>query len=97
MNRYVLHDNEQLRLVVEVKVGLVVITLWFGPAPGCSFDCYQTTNLSPSVARDRQAFVRAIAAAEFTAGLTDADKNGRKAPLDEVHASIRRITRTPSA
>lgn len=97
MNRFTLHDDARCRLVVEVKAGLVVITLWFGPAPGRSFDCYQTTNLAPEVARDRVMFARAIAAAEFTAGCEPDTQHTRQTPLDRVHAAIKTITRRPSA
>lgn len=100
MIRHVIHDNDCCRLVVEVDVGIVTLTLFFGGAPPMGgFSSYAAVHLSPTDARKRLDF--ALLCLE---GLGHAATKGpcevlaaRRVPLDTLHRSIIDITGRPTA
>lgn len=72
--RHVIHDNDRCRLVVEVDVGLVTITLWWGLNTGSvgqpSMASHGTMSLSPAAARDRGTLRATIEGLERIVGLS---------------------------
>lgn len=103
--RHVIHDNDRCRLVVEVDVGWVVLSLFFGNAPGLEgigarptrFSSHASVHLSPPDARDRIALSHAISGLERCAGLGESESAHRRVPLDALHRSVLDITRRPTA
>ena len=76
MIRHVIHDNDRCRLVVEVDVGMVTLSLFFGNAPagatswttGTGFSSHASVHLSPADARDRITLQRTLLGLERIAG-----------------------------
>lgn len=104
--RHVIHDNERCRLVVEVDVGWVVLTLFFGRdpieacgLPGHGFSSHASVHLSPADARDRAVLAHAIEGLERVAGSSFAHPTSleRRVPLDVLHRSVMDVTRRPTA
>lgn len=111
--RHVVHDNDRCRLVVEVDVGWVVLTLFFGNATTSvgtagGFSSHASVHLSPGDARDRLTLSQTLCGMEVIAGLCANASNGghistqvtlfdRRVPLDALHRSILDITRRPTA
>jgi hypothetical protein len=109
--RHVVHDNDRCRLVVEVDVGWVVLTLFFGNATtpvgtAGGFSSHASVHLSPADARDRAMLSRAVTSMETLAyprvGQTNIEVaaaifSERRVHLDALHRSVMDITRRPTA